>query len=367
MFHMESTRRRRAVLAILIMFGLTLLSCGSAKRPQIALFTPRAANDAFWSRVANFMGAACDDLGMDLTVYYANDSRTEMEKQILEAARSGNVDALVFQNFKEGGAEFLKIAEATKVPAFLINAGVGEDLGAPRQQLQYWIGQMTPNDEGAGYDLANILIRVARDNGAADADGVVHMVGINGLLADMAALERVKGLKRAVAEQPDVVLHEVVAANWKHDLAQMRFLGLKETYPQTTVVWTASDLMGVGVVDGIEELGLMPNADVFTGGVDWATEGVEMVKQGKMTASLGGHFMEGGWAAVLLHDYFQGQDFASEKVTFRSRMQAITPDNAMAYYDRLMQRNWDSVDFTRFSKVHNPDLKTYQFELDLSE
>jgi ABC-type sugar transport system substrate-binding protein len=121
--------------------------------------------------------------------------------------------------------------------------------------------------------------------------------------------------------------------------------------------------MSIGIAEGAQEQNLLPGQDIFTGGVDWTKEGVDAVKSGIMTATMGGHFMEGGWAVVLLYDYFHGADFAEESVDMRSPMVALTKENIDAYI-RFSQSDWEQIDFTKFSKKLNPKLKKYNFSLD---
>ena len=71
-----------------------------------------------------------------------------------------------------------------------------------------------------------------------------------------------------------------------------------------------------------------PNAIGMVGGIDWNLEAIQSIQKGQMTASMGGHFMEGGWVMVLLYDYFNGVDFVDEGVAMKSKMSAITQANA---------------------------------------
>lgn len=67
---------------------------------------------------------------------------------------------------------------------------------------------------------------------------------------------------------------------------------------------------------------------------------------------------------ILLYDYHKGIDFADELgVKFHSPMYAITAENIDRYRPLLEGMDWNKVDFTKFSKAFNPELKRYDFSL----
>jgi ABC-type sugar transport system substrate-binding protein len=357
------------IIAVIVSLGISGLSYGE-QTYKVALFAQRSEGDAFWTLIEKFMRAACNDLGMELIIYYAHDSRPKMERNVEKAVSGPNkVDALVFPNHKTVAPELIEIANEAQVPAILFNSGVTEEnqakTGLPREKFPYWIGQLLPDDEGAGFTLTNILIDAAKAQGKIDADGKVHLLGFTGTVSDTAAIERAKGLERAVESRDDAVLHQIVPAGWDPRDAKQRFLGLMDRYDEhlISVAWAASDLMSIGLAEGAQELNLVPGQDLFTGGVDWTQEGVDAVKSGTMTATMGGHFMEGGWAAVLLYDYFHGADFAEESVDMRSPMRALTKENIDVFI-RFSQSDWEHIDFTKFSKKLNPELEKYDFSFD---
>ncbi len=356
----------KRILGFTLTVYLFLFLWGTAqaqsKTYEIAMFVPHSKGDSFWTPLENFMRAAGNDLGMTLRVYFAEGSRVKMREQIKEATEGPNkVDAVVFQNFKQGGPSFLKIAEAAQVPAFLFNAGVDHTkAGKPREKYKHWLGEMLPDDERAGFDLTNILLDTALERDIPLGPyGKLEMIAITGVVSDGAAIEREKGLQRAVSSRSDVELRQVVPANWKQSEAKQRFTKITKRYKHITVAWAANDPMALGVLDGAKEI----NMPIITGGVDWTNEALQAVQSGKLVATIGGHFMEGGWVMVLLHDYFQGKDFAAESVSIKSKMGVLTQKNVKAYFEQFGDGNWEAIDFKQFSKVHNPELAEYDFSL----
>ncbi|MEE4242861.1 MAG: hypothetical protein V2I36_15440 [Desulfopila sp.] len=80
-----------------------------------------------------------------------------------------------------------------------------------------------------------------------------------------------------------------------------------------------------------------------------------------MTTTVGGHFMDGAWVLVLLYDYHHGRDFYLEHL--QSQMLPLKQDNVVQYQQLLNREEWPRIDFTQFSKVHNPHLQKYDFSV----
>jgi len=349
-------------LVLIILMSVASFSY-AAKTYKIAFFSPYAT-DSFWKSTQAFMKAACNDLGFELKIYDAFANRSKMLKQFQGAIKDYKPDAVIFQSLKNNADSMIKVAELGRVYCFLFNAGLTmkqyENMGLPRQKFRYWLGEMLPDDKGAGYKLANILIDKSKEKN----QGTIQMAGISGVRSHGAASEREKGLKRAIDGRNDVKLHRIVPGRWEKVRAKKSLKQIMRKYPDTTVVWTASDNMALGVVEGLSEIGLKAGEHVFTGGFDWGPDALKSIQKGEITASMGGHFMEGGWIMVLLYDCFNGFDFASEKIRMNSQMKVITKDNVEDYLKIIETPGWEeNIDFKKFSKKHNPNLKKYDFSL----
>ena len=338
------------------------------KNYKVALFTGSEKNVPFWELFADFMRAAGKDLGIELEVHYAEGSRTEMAAQILGVCtRSDKPDAIVVQGFKRGGLNSLQIAEENEVPVFLVNAGLTDkqtaESGRPGEKLKYWIGEMLPNDYDAGKLLANALIDEARkDPQRLGPDGRVHVIGLNGVVSDGASVQRESGLKDAIAERrEEAELHQVISADWEQDLAERRCRFLHRRYPEATVIWCASDRMAAGAIDAVRKRGLTPGEDVIIGGVDATPDAKRLIEDGTLEATVGGHFMEGGWVTVLLYDYFHNPELIP--IHLDSPMMLVTRKELDDYRAMINPSTWEQTDFRQFSRFHHPELKSYQFGL----
>lgn len=349
------------------------VSASGARRLNIVFVNPSSKDDRFWNDFQTFMEAAAQDLNIDLDVMHSERDALIMLDNIRKITnRPDRPDAVIFQNLKKNGEEAIEIMNDAGIPSFVVNAGVDyAETGLPRRRYTHWLGDLIPDDEVAGYTMALLLVETARLSGLVDADGNVNILAFSGTISDKASEERVAGLERAVAELENVVLQQIVTANWSEDLALEKFYWLHERYPETHVVWSASDSMAIGVAKRAADMEILslPNSeryvDLLVGGVDWIAPARELVQSGDMVLSMGGHFMDGAWALVLLRDYFDGIDFASSTTQLRSQHSVLNSTNIDAYQEYMGDSTqWGAIDFRVFSKSYSPELQSYDFSLD---
>ncbi|NRA44847.1 MAG: ABC transporter substrate-binding protein [Oligoflexales bacterium] len=353
--------------------GKVLLTClfflpstiAAADKIRVTFLNPSTIDNDFWSTATNFMKAAEDDLGFEIKVHYANQNRLKLKRMIEKDIASNEKPHYLVMNYIRGGnsAQVLKLAQDEGIKTFVFNTDVPEEerkrVGTPREVFSNWIGHIYPDDVQAGYDLASILIKKAREGNLQNPQGKIEVVGVSGNHQSPAAIFRNTGLESATKDSGNE-LQQVVFAKWKRDDASKKAGYLMKRYPNASVFWSASDSMSLGIIAGVKSSGKNPAKHILTGGIDWMPDALEAIKAGEMTASLGGHFMEAGWVMVMLYDYHHGKDFAkSEGLSIQSKMNVIHKDNVSAYLKHFGDRNWDKIDFKKFSKVLNPKLKKY--------
>lgn len=358
--------------AALVAFGLALYILSgfapalAGEKPLVVFANPGGKGDAFFQLMTDFMQVAADDLGFELDVYYGDRNHVLIDENV-EAIfkRRPLPDYIIGMNARGSGERLLQLAEFAGVKTVFVNQsflGEARDrMGYPGERFKLWLFEFLPNDVHSGYLLAKTLIDEALERGLTDSDGMVNVLAISGHETSAASILREEGLKQAVAENAKVRLRQVVHAGWKRDRAREQAKGLLERYPETTVIWSASDKMALGACEGVRESGRKPGTHILTGGVDWANLALNMVENGDFTVTVGGHFMDGAWALVMLYDLIHGSELPRpEKSTFSS----ITRDNIGSYRSNFNTGNWHKIDFTRFSKHANPKLERYEFGLD---
>ena len=341
----------------------------AADKPMHVVVLNPGGNHWFWQMVVDFMQAAADDLGIELEVVSSAFDHLLSIRQAEEvAARPIHPDYLLTGNEKGNGGEIIRIADRAGIPVFLFSNGFVDEAdrqryGQPRQRFPHWIGQLIPDNYGAGYTMGTTLLASADSRNLRSRDNSINILAIGGTRLTHASEERLRGLRDAMAAASTPTrLLQVVHGNWGYEDGRQLGHGLLNRHQDVQVLWAANDSMALGAMDAATALGRIPGQDLLFAGCGWYGPALERIQHGELTTSVGGHFMDGAWALVMLYDYHHGIDFASDP--WRSTMFAIDRDTLTRYHALFGNREWDMIDFTRYSKAMNPGLTSYDFSLD---
>jgi ABC-type sugar transport system substrate-binding protein len=325
---------------------------------------------SFWYNVSSFMKAAAEDFNIELEILYAERNHLLLPGLVQKAAGSKNKpDYLIIVNEMQQGPAQLKKATDAGIKTFMMLNTLSDQksvrkYGKPRGKYKKWIGALVPDNRFAGYQIAKTVIDKAIHEGAVAKDGKLHLVGMAGDFVTPAAVERNEGLQQAVAEYTNVDLKQIFVCNWSKDTSSDKTRHILKRYPEVGAFWAANDPIALGTIEAIIISGKKPGQDIFVGGLNWDEPALEKIKEGMLTISMGGHFMTGGWVMVMLHDYHHGKDFALEGVDLKMKIfNTLNSANINEYQLRFGDRNWQKIDFTKFSKVLNPKIKKYNFSL----
>ncbi len=325
---------------------------------KLAVVTARDQNDSFFSMVVDFMRLSCESLDIDLKAIYANDDLKFLNDELKLAVYEKKYDAVILMNFKNQLIKMSQLFEENKIPFFIYNSGFDFETEEANNNIRfkYLLGEMLPKDEDTGYELAKII---SKETGVSP-DGKIHLLGLGGTIADQASIERVKGLNKFINESNGkVILDEITYANWKRDEAADKIKELHRLHPKSRGIWVANDEMALGVVNSFETIKFKS----IIGGVDWTKEAIQSVKNKKLYVTMGGHFMDGGWISILLYDYFHGIQFTSDLgFKISSWTAPIDQENISKYIKTIGNKaNWKKINFRKYSKFLNPELKKYDF------
>lgn len=334
-------------------------------------FLDPADPPTFWNLVDATMQAAAAELGIDVDIRSMEGSHDKAIARAREfLAEKPPVDYLIVCNNLDIGGEIIKMADAANVKMIFLNVDLDRkdwaEYGEPRTKYPNWLGSITPDHEGAGYGIASaILTEAAR----LKSNRPLRILGLTGEANTPASVERVRGLKRAVADMTkllgpgSVELVDVKYLDWSAKTAAAAVRQFSESGPRIDALWAANDPMALGAMAALRERGYQPGKDVLIGGLNWNEEAVKAVLDGDMVVTYGGHFLLGAWAMVMLRDYQDGRDFAEEDVRLQIPMGAIDQPVARRF-PNIAATDWRNIDFTRFSKTRNPEINRYEFTQD---
>ncbi|OUR74811.1 hypothetical protein A9Q76_00165 [Arcobacter sp. 31_11_sub10_T18] len=351
------------ILLILLLLKFSLLCnqtiINNANQKNVVFINPGKSNEVFWLNVSKFMQASANDFGFDLKIIYAQRNHFKMIEIMNDIVnQKTKPDFLIIVNENNMADKLLKISHKHKIKTMLILNDLSKkqknELGQPREYFPYWIGTIIPDNIQAGYLIATSLIKNSKKKH-------INMIALNGDESTFAARQRYKGLKKALNENPHVNLYQKFIADWREDISESIMKRALLRYPQTDVIWASNDPMAIGAIN----IKNKQNRKILVSGLNWSQDALLAIKKDDMVASVGGHYMIGGWAMVLLYDSINGKDFMEESVELKQNIFGIIDKSNYANYQKYFKdEDFEQIDFTKFSKTKNDNLKKYNFSLE---
>lgn len=345
----------------LLLRALSLLClsiyCATAQATSVVFLNPGFANERFWLDYSHFMQDAADDLGMQLEVLYGERDSGVIERNahdVLERVRKP--DYLLFVNEQYLGPEILRLFADSGIRLFAVHSTLTEEqqvlAGGPRDRYGNWIGSLVTNDEEAGYLMAKALLSKAKAG--------TELVAFSGVKNTPSATLREMGMRRALEEYPQVRLRQLLYGEWRQQRAYEQARGLLPRYPSVTMAWSANDEMAFGAMKAADELGRRMRYTALNN----SQRVLQARVDGKIEVLATGHFILGGCAMVMLHDYAAGLDFAQRggKAQMARLLRLVDAQEAKHLMARL--NSGGGLDFRRFSATGNPKMKTYSCSID---
>ena len=106
-----------------------------------------------------------------------------------------------------------------------------------------------------------------------------------------------EGVKRALAEHPQIKLVASETANWKIDEAYGVTKRIFTKYPDIKLLFAANDMMAMGAIKFLQET---RKSSVKVVGYDALAEALAEIKGGRMTATVDQQAAEQGYQGVAL-------------------------------------------------------------------
>nr|WP_313404363.1 ABC transporter substrate-binding protein [Pseudomonas sp.] len=338
--------------------GLGLLFCcalatAQSRAPSVVFLNPGYSDEPFWSDYALYMADAAGDLGVQLTVLYAERDPVRMLSNARQVLQGEHPDYLIFTNEQFLGPELLRLFEGSQVRLFALHSTLTDEqqslIGGSRERHRNWLGSLVPNDEEAGYLMGRSLLQLSRGQ-------PTEMLAFSGVKQTPSSILRLAGLQRALIEAPHVRLVQAVHGEWQEQRAYEQALGLLPRYPNVSLIWSANDAMAFGVMRAAGEQGralhyaaLNNSARVLQARID-----------GQVEVLASGHFLLGACAMVMLSDHARGLDFIERggKDQEARLLRIIDREQAQRLLSRLGQADIE-MDFRQFTAVAQPQLQRY--------
>lgn len=333
-----------------------------AQATTVVFLNPGYSTEPFWVSYAHFMQAAARNLGMELEVRYGERNPQTSIVQAYEVLQGAHrPDYLVFVNEQSVAPQILRMAEGRGVKLFIVNNRLTAEQSERLGDMPELLGSMVQNDEQGGYLMLKELVRQR----LLQAPGQpIDLLAFAGMKLTPASQLREQGLRRALAEFPQVHLRQLVYGEWSRERAFDQAQQMIRRYPQTSLVWAANDEMALGAMAAFEKAGRRPGQDVLFSAVNSSPEILQARIDGRLSVLVAGHFALGGWAMVLLHDHAGGIDFTRYGGRERQIPALELIDKSQA--GKLLRYSASEdyhVNFKALSAKGKPDSYCYPFSL----
>lgn len=336
------------LVTIILVIGFSF-TIASAKELTIASIVPTMANE-FYHYYVNFQKKVCKDLGVNLVLLNSQDNG---ERQVanIEDAISKKVDGLTIVPYWGTGIVAYRKCEKANTP--IVGVDCTTEGADPQEQFKQYIAFVGPDDFQAGYNEAREVIRAMKPG----KDGKKHIVALEGTPGISPAIWRYNGLKKAMQENPEVVLDAHQPADWLRDKAVKVTEDFIAAFPDFGGVWTGNDSMSIGALIALKRAGRIPGKDVFIGGIDVNKEALEAIEKGEMVCTNGGHWLQGGFAIMLLFDHLMGKPVPKDKSEIKVYMLTVTKDNLSRFYKKYPngQPKYETRKHSRYFTPDGPD------------
>lgn len=278
---------------------------------HLAVILPSLGHE-FWKNCLSLMQSAAKELNITLDVYNAEDN-ADKAAEYVETALGSGIDGLIFVAYFDMGPKALETAKnAGNIPVIIIDAYIPTITPGDGQYDNY-LAFIGPSDQESGYQMAKALFDNIQPN---DAGEIVVGV-VNGTSGSTVAIDRRKGFQQAYDEytQKGIKIRVAgeVTGDFVRDKSQEVTESLLQGNPDIKGIWAANGGTASGVLAAVNNLGYKPGKDILIVGMDLNSENVESVRNGDILFDIGGHWLQGVFAEVMLYDYLNGYPLPDDR------------------------------------------------------
>ena len=348
-----------------LLLNITLQADNNPNKEHIIFISVASQDEVFWGSIHRLAEVAAKDLDANLEIIYTNRNHIKavtVAKKI--AKRDKKPDYVIVVGEKLIASRSIPPLTNAGIKVFVygdLNDEEKKIIGEPREKFPNYIGKIAVDDYMAGYLTAKLMIKKAIKLELRDKDGYINFVAFEGVKQTSFSSERVKGLQDAVQAYPMIRVLQIIPTDWTYEYAEKSLPKLLSRYENYKIagVWCANSVLASASSDVLIAKGLTPNVDFVTAGTDWDKKSVQNVNMGNIVGIAGGHMAIASWIVTLIHDYHNGIDFDSSvyvnKITI---MDKNLSDKFLKFFN---SSDWDNIDYRRFSKKENENIKNYNF------
>ena len=357
--------KKLILIFIFITFSATTIFASNTNNEKIIFISVAGKTDVFWTNIHRLALAAAKDFNADLEIIYTNRNHIKalsIAKEI--STRNNKPDYVIVVGEKLIASRSIPSLSSSGIKVFMYGELSPEEklqIGEPREKYPNYIGKIAVDDYIAGYMSAKIMIKKAIEKKLYDKNGYINFLSLEGVRKTSFNTERIRGLNDVLKEYPEMRILQSVNTDWTASYAHYAVPKLLDRYSTYSIagVWGANSALARGSSDVFIDKGKIPGINFVTAGTDWNKESVQSVSRGEVLGIAGGHVAIASWIITLIHDYHNGIDFDSS--VYLNKVTIMDKKLADKFLKHFSGNDWDFIDYTKFSKAENKNLKEYDF------
>ena len=313
--------------AAMRMFGPSPVQAATYSDPAIA-WSYRNRTNPYWNEIVSGGEAFVESLGRpkEFLTHLINEGSSEKSLADVKALLAKTNGALALAIDTNDAPNARPVVEAcADAGAYVSTIWNKTDDLHPWDFGDNYVSHMTWSDEGPAEQTARILLEAMGGKG-----GVVHLGGI---ASNNPAIERLQGLRNALADYPNVELLDAQPADWDTQKANQLMSSFITRYgSDITGVHCANDTIGYGVLEALRAEGMSVPIVTYDGN----PQAVDLVREGKILATVftNPHWGGGITAALAYHaaiGTFKPSDEPRAHREFYGPTIMVTPDTAASF------------------------------------
>lgn len=239
---------------------------GDSAKKLIAIITPPNDNP-FFKTEADVAVETAQGLGYETLLMVHNDDPNRQSELIDQAIAAGAVGIVIDNAGADATIAPVQKAKDAGIPTVLIDREMNaQDIA---------IGQFIANNYQGAVMGAEEFVRLMGEGGE-----YVELVGME---TDNAALIRSQGYHDVLDQYPNMKMVSQETANWSQTEAFEKMETIIQSNPNIKGVIAGNDTMAVGAQAALEAAGM---TDVIIVGFDGSPDAAELIKKGKMAATV---------------------------------------------------------------------------------
>jgi ABC-type sugar transport system substrate-binding protein len=291
-----------------VVFGLTLflftvvaagvVGAEAQKKYSVYLFEVGFDNPYFLGHIHGAQDAAAKYPDLDLVIIDGRNDPATQATQVVQTIAKGVDGILLNPITSDALVPAAREAKAAGIPVFCTD----RDIADP----SFRIAAVGSDQRLIGRIAAKYAIDFLEQSGRPKPWKIVILEGLAGALANT---ERTGGwyeILQPFIDKKEIAIVADVPADWAREPAVRKMNEILAKTKEIDLILASNDEIAAGAIVALEAAGLVPNKDVFIVGVDASPVGLQLIKDGKLLATVAHQaYLQGYWAVEMIMKYLK--------------------------------------------------------------